>query len=91
MGTLDNSLVICPRCLMHVYPKGKGALSRADDDTEVCSGCGSDEAWVSMSGRPAQAVDDWPVFWLPISMEIDYGWQQHIFETALGQDDAKGA
>ena len=87
MDSTKEQLVICARCRMHVYLEGKGALSRADDETEVCPGCGSDEAMVNLSGRLAQPPEAWPVCWLPISMEIDYGWHRHVFEIAFGQDD----
>lgn len=33
----------CPRCGKR-YPKGKGALSRRDNKTEICSQCGFNEA-----------------------------------------------
>lgn len=33
----------CPKCGKR-YPKGKGALSRRDNKTEICSQCGFNEA-----------------------------------------------
>lgn len=33
----------CPRCGKR-YQKGKGALSRRDNKTEICSQCGFNEA-----------------------------------------------
>lgn len=59
---------ICPRCIEHswipsnempgAYP---GALSRADNKTEVCSACGEDEALMDAFGGGCQPVSDWPV------------------------------
>lgn len=34
---------ICPKC-GELYIKGKGALSRRDNKTEICSICGAREA-----------------------------------------------
>lgn len=44
-----NANLVCPRCMGFIpnndtpgmYP---GAISRTDDVTEICSGCGVDEA-----------------------------------------------
>lgn len=55
----------CPRCggpiptAEHpgLYP---GAVSRADDRTEICSPCGMDEALEQWAGR-LTPVGDWPV------------------------------
>lgn len=33
----------CPKC-GEIYPEGKGALSRRDNRTEICSQCGFEEA-----------------------------------------------
>lgn len=53
---------LCPRCRIDLMPVGyHGALSRADNATEVCSPCGVDEAFVNWSGRPAQPPAEWPV------------------------------
>lgn len=45
MTTFDD----CPRCgggIPNAYHRGlyPGALSRADNETEICSNCGSEEA-----------------------------------------------
>jgi hypothetical protein len=57
---------LCPRCELRQIPsdehagKYPGALSRTDDETEVCSACGTDEAmeqWLSTL-TPKSA---WPV------------------------------
>lgn len=59
----------CPRCegpipnRLHEgqYP---GALSRTDNETEICSQCGHDEAWEQMAGvlRPREHWDSWLVW-----------------------------
>jgi RNA polymerase subunit RPABC4/transcription elongation factor Spt4 len=56
---------ICPRCqgpvpsAEHIgeYP---GALSRTDNETEVCSACGTDEAFENAFGRETE-MDGLPV------------------------------
>lgn len=58
-----NEIVRCPRCQVDNLPLGyPGALSRADNETEICSACGTDEAMVNfMEKKPAQAPETWPV------------------------------
>lgn len=61
-----NTDFACPRCGGQIpnsrtpgaYP---GAMSRADNATEVCSACGYDEAMRAFSGKGVQPVDEWPV------------------------------
>lgn len=36
-------MAVCPVC-NNLYIKGKGALSRRDNKTEICSNCGTLEA-----------------------------------------------
>jgi|DEB19_MinimDraft_3_1074340.scaffolds.fasta_scaffold01445_16 hypothetical protein len=58
----------CPRCISHdwipnnnkpgAYP---GAISRADNATEICSACGEDEALKDFFDGGCEAVDAWPV------------------------------
>lgn len=36
-------MAICPKCNKR-YTKGRGALSRRDNETEICSDCGYKEA-----------------------------------------------
>lgn len=53
----------CPRCRSRLLPSGyPGALSRADNVTEVCSECGVEEALRDLGGlaRENPALD-WPV------------------------------
>ena len=55
----------CPRCggeLPNAYP---GALSRADNRTEVCSDCGFDEGVRQWRGMRLQPVSEWPIECLP--------------------------
>jgi hypothetical protein len=55
------SKFVCPRCLGYIpnntqpgaYP---GAISRIDNDTEVCSDCGVEEAIVALI-----AIEEWPI------------------------------
>jgi hypothetical protein len=55
------SKFVCPRCLGYIpnntqpgaYP---GAISRIDNDTEVCSDCGMEEAIVALI-----AIEQWPI------------------------------
>lgn len=55
----DQIFSKCPRCqisLLHAS-KARNALSRKDNETYICSDCGTDEAL-----RDAQRVDVWPTF-----------------------------
>ena len=49
----------CPRCLGPM-PNHPGALSRADNQTEVCSQCGVEEALSQWAGQLAP-VAAWPI------------------------------
>ena len=56
----------CPRCegaIPTELHKGQypGALSRTDNETEICSQCGQDEAWEQMAGvlRPRDKWESW--------------------------------
>ena len=55
--------VLCPRCQQRFLPIGyRGAMSRADDATEVCSPCGQDEALTQFtSSGYTEPVEEWPV------------------------------
>ena len=58
---------ICPRCCDNWIPNNEhpgqypGALSRADNKTEICSGCGSDEASQTFTCGDCTPITDWPV------------------------------
>jgi hypothetical protein len=84
-----RGLVTCPRCRMHAFPKRMGSISRADDETKVCPGCGDDEAMINAAGRPAQPPEAWPVRWLPYSIELAYNVQQHMIGLATSSADAE--
>jgi hypothetical protein len=71
VGSLDD-FPICPRCRRQRFvpygyqgerPEGlfPPALSRADNETYVCSQCGTDEAMLDFSGTPLPMPDRWPV------------------------------
>lgn len=52
---------LCPRCGVRELPDGyPGALSRADNATELCSPCGNEEAFEDMYGR-ATPTNLWPI------------------------------
>lgn len=60
--------LVCPRCVTHdwipnnEYPGAyPGALSRADNATEICSACGEDEAMKEFLEGGCEPVDAWPV------------------------------
>lgn len=40
--------ITCPRCKLNKFKQGRGALSRIDNLTEICSPCGTDEALIEM-------------------------------------------
>ena len=46
----------CPRCGDPLPQRYPGALSRADNKTEICSPCGTDEAFGGLT-----PVSEWPV------------------------------
>lgn len=55
----------CPRCLGYIPNNDApgaylGALSRTDNQTEICSPCGTEEAWDSFTCA-VLTQDDWPV------------------------------
>lgn len=58
---------ICPRCSDNWIPTNEqpgaypGAISRADNATEICSVCGQDEAMRNYAGDGTQPVSAWPV------------------------------
>lgn len=70
-----NEVVRCPRCQLDNLPIGyPGALSRADNETEICSPCGTDEGMVNFAEKmPAQPVSMWPVRRLTITGVIRSG------------------
>lgn len=39
----------------------QGAISRSDNETEICSACGFDEALLDYDGTGHQPVSEWPV------------------------------
>jgi hypothetical protein len=59
--------MLCPRCNLNLIPTNDapgaypGAMSRADNETEVCSFCGYDEAVKQFFGGELQPKDTWPI------------------------------
>ena len=58
---------MCPRCQQNWIPNNEspgaypGALSRADNKTEICSDCGTSEALEDYAGNGCTPVSGWPV------------------------------
>lgn len=57
---------ICPRCtgpVPNAERKGEyiGAMSRTDNETEVCSACGTAEAMEEFTGSGLTPQTNWPV------------------------------
>jgi hypothetical protein len=85
---MENDTIIeapqCPRCLGFIPRNDKpgqymGALSRADNKTQVCSDCGTEEAIVALV-----AVDEWPIS-LYTHPACDAARARHIEADALIQ------
>jgi predicted RNA-binding Zn-ribbon protein involved in translation (DUF1610 family) len=54
---------LCPRCGDKLQqPEVRNALSRVDNKTYICNGCGDQEAMADMIGHPLPPVDR--VVWL---------------------------
>ena len=80
---MDTKTIICPRCEGYIpnnvmpgaYP---GALSRADNETEVCSECGMEEAVVALIN-----TDEWPLTQYrgivpdEVEQRIAHAWARH--------------
>lgn len=64
--TLEATLPVCPRCMGFIprnevagaYP---GAMSRTDNETEICSECGLEEALSGLARGGNGSQEDWPV------------------------------
>jgi hypothetical protein len=58
---------ICPRCVVNHIPNNDtpgayhGAISRADNKTEICSACGTDEALKDHFDKGCEPVSKWPL------------------------------
>lgn len=58
---------ICPRCNDNFIPCNErpgeypGAISRADNKTEICSDCGTEEAIEDYSGVGHTPMAEWPL------------------------------
>ena len=63
----DYAIMLCPRCTLNLIPTNDapgaypGAMSRADNETEICSFCGYDEAIKQFFGSDLQPKDSWPI------------------------------
>lgn len=66
-GELVNVPHICPRCKSDWIPNNNqpgeypGAISRADNTTEICSACGEDEALKDWFDGGCEPVEEWAV------------------------------
>lgn len=64
MSASTATTIICPRCEGYIpsnatpgaYP---GAISRADNETEICSECGTEEALVALVAPDAWPLSQW--------------------------------
>jgi hypothetical protein len=70
---MKPQLGACPRC-SGILAIGYGAISRTDDETEICGPCGSDEVYVVLEGRPAVRQDEWPVEWCESTRKMQAAW-----------------
>lgn len=58
---------VCPRCKFNWIPNNRtpgeypGAISRADNETEICSDCGVDEAVMQFTEGRIIPVEEWGV------------------------------
>ena len=52
---------VCPRCLGTLPVGYPGALSRVDNETEICSECGTDEAIIQYMDGFLIEIERWPV------------------------------
>lgn len=65
--TIDKVPHICPRCNNNFIPCNAapgaytGALSRADNKTEICSTCGEDEAMKDFFEGTCESIEMWPI------------------------------
>lgn len=65
--TVTKVPTVCPRCQDSWIPNNLtpgayiGALSRADNKTEICSACGEDEAMKDWLDGGCEPVTAWPV------------------------------
>jgi len=61
---------LCPRCGIRYMPAGyPGALSRVDNEHEICSPCGTIEALSGFYTGHLVPVDEWPTLDLDIAEE----------------------
>jgi hypothetical protein len=66
--------LLCPRCQENLIPSNEhagkypGALSRADNETEICSSCGYDEAMKDLLHDGCEPKEAWPI-WLRFETE----------------------
>jgi len=63
---MSDTKPVCPRCL-HLIPNDErpgayiGAISRADNQTEVCSDCGTHEAMQDFVDNACTPISEWPI------------------------------
>ena len=59
--------MLCPRCEINLIPNNDspgcypGALSRTDNQTEICSSCGTDEAIKKTFYNILDLKTSWPI------------------------------
>ncbi|HYQ84110.1 MAG TPA: hypothetical protein VEP28_08930, partial [Rubrobacter sp.] len=67
----EGGTILCPRCGVNRYTPYGGerptqespfpALSRLDNQTYICSSCGTDEAMRDYEGQPPIPPNEWPI------------------------------
>lgn len=85
---------ICPRCATNWIPCNEhpgeypGAISRADNETEICSACGNDEAMQDYTQGGCTPVKYWPLA-SDDSQDIDGGGNDSgiYLGVEFGEDD----
>lgn len=79
---------LCPRCAVNRFtpygtndvPRGQyewappPALSRADNETYICSPCGQDEAMLDFTGEAPSLPSEWPISRTVI--QVEPGWDE---------------
>lgn len=58
--TKPKTATTCPRCTSKM-PKGRCALSRADNRTIVCAKCGREEGILAFYGATLPTIEEWPI------------------------------
>ena len=72
----NKNAVMCPRCAVTMIPNNEtpgaypGAISRVDNETEICSSCGLDEALTIWFEDYLAPIEKWPVVLSPAASTL---------------------